>query len=86
MIDLAVNGKRRPVDVESDTPRHAFYRPVTLNRLRGALDADGRMPGWRHPAAEPVAGLVVQVADMSVDCRMRHRSRDGQGLSRRGSP
>jgi isoquinoline 1-oxidoreductase beta subunit len=37
---------------EDDT-RHDFYRPATHNRLRAALDADGRLVGWEHRIAGP---------------------------------
>jgi isoquinoline 1-oxidoreductase beta subunit len=36
-----------------DDIRHGFYRPATLNRLRGALDAEGKIVAWSHHIVGP---------------------------------
>lgn len=47
---------KRPVQVlwtREDDIRHDFYRPMTLNRLRGAVDAEGRVTAWHHRIVGP---------------------------------
>jgi isoquinoline 1-oxidoreductase subunit beta len=36
-----------------DDLTHDFYRPMTLNRLSGGLDADGKPVGWHHRIVGP---------------------------------
>jgi len=36
-----------------DTMRHGFYRPTTLSRVRGALDANGNIAAWSHRIVAP---------------------------------
>jgi len=54
-VELALR-TRVPIQViwsREDDIRHDFYRPATFNRLSAALDADGRMTGWRHQMVGP---------------------------------
>jgi len=54
-VELALR-TRAPVRVQwtrEDDLQHDFYRPATLNRLVAALDAEGRLQGWRHELAGP---------------------------------
>jgi isoquinoline 1-oxidoreductase beta subunit len=37
----------------ADDLRHDYYRPMTLHRLRGGLDADGRPVAWFHRVVGP---------------------------------
>lgn len=42
---------RKPVQVlwtREDDLRHDFYRPASRHRLRAAVEANGRITGWRH--------------------------------------
>jgi isoquinoline 1-oxidoreductase beta subunit len=44
----------RPVQVmwtREDDLRHGFYQPVAVDRLRAALDREGRLVGWSHVEA-----------------------------------
>ncbi|MBK1720941.1 xanthine dehydrogenase family protein molybdopterin-binding subunit [Thiocystis violacea] len=46
----------RPVQVvwtREDDFRHDFFRPMTLHRLRGGLDAEGRVTAWFHRVVGP---------------------------------
>ena len=46
----------RPVQVvwtREDDIRHDFYRPMTLNRMRGGIDRDGNLVAWFHRIAGP---------------------------------
>jgi isoquinoline 1-oxidoreductase beta subunit len=47
---------RAPVKVmwtREDDVRHGQYRPATLNRLRGGVDANGNIVAWQHRIAGP---------------------------------
>lgn len=49
-----------------DDMQHDFYRPSSLHRLRGAVDAEGRIRGWQHHLVSPsiLQGFAVHL--MSV--------------------
>jgi isoquinoline 1-oxidoreductase beta subunit len=50
-VQVAKTMKGTPVMLmrsREETMRHAFYRPATMARLRGGLDASGRLVGWRY--------------------------------------
>ncbi|EGV28732.1 Isoquinoline 1-oxidoreductase [Thiorhodococcus drewsii AZ1] len=47
---------KRPVQViwtREDDLRHDFFRPMSLHRLRGGIDAEGRLTAWFHRVAGP---------------------------------
>lgn len=48
-----------------DDMRHDFYRPSTLHRLRGVVNADGEMEVWRHRlvSASITKGLAVTLVN-----------------------
>jgi len=57
----------RPVQVvwtREDDIRHGFYRPATLNRLRGGLDQDGNPVAWDHQIVGP--SILARVAPAAV--------------------
>jgi isoquinoline 1-oxidoreductase beta subunit len=46
----------RPVQVvwtREDDIRHDFYRPMTLNRMRGGIDSNGNVVAWFHRIVGP---------------------------------
>ncbi|EXJ15043.1 Isoquinoline 1-oxidoreductase beta subunit [Imhoffiella purpurea] len=47
---------KRPVQVvwtRADDLQHDFFRPMSLHRLRGGIDAEGRLTAWFHRVAGP---------------------------------
>jgi isoquinoline 1-oxidoreductase beta subunit len=69
---------RRPVQVvwtREDDLAHDQYRPATLNRLRGALDARGRVVAWEHQIAGP--SILARVAPQRVRDGRDWSSTDG---------
>jgi CO/xanthine dehydrogenase Mo-binding subunit len=56
----------KPVKVvwsREDDMRNDFYRPMTCNLLRGAIDARGEVSGWLHRiVAQPVLADFLQTA------------------------
>ncbi|MCU0835007.1 MAG: xanthine dehydrogenase family protein molybdopterin-binding subunit [Chromatiaceae bacterium] len=57
----------RPVQVvwtREDDIRHCFYRPATLNRLRGGIDAAGSPIAWEHQIVGP--SILARVAPAAV--------------------
>lgn len=58
---------RRPVQVfwtREDDLTHDYYRPMTLHRLRGGLDAEGRVSAWYQRIVGPSILARVQPSAM----------------------
>jgi isoquinoline 1-oxidoreductase beta subunit len=69
---------RRPVQVvwtREDDIRHCFYRPATLNRLRGGIDADGNLVAWEHHIVGP--SILSRVAPPAVADGLDRTSLEG---------
>lgn len=57
----------RPVQViwtREDDLQHDFYRPMTLHRLRGGIDAEGRATVWFHRIVGPSVLARVRPSDI----------------------
>lgn len=77
-LEAALVSKRagKPVKVvwsREDDMRHDFYRPLSLHRLRGALDGSGKIAAFEHRFASPSIseqlwpGSVKGLDDSAVD-------------------
>lgn len=47
-ISKAVEAPIKVVFTREDDTQHGFYRPASLHKLSGALEADGQPSAWRH--------------------------------------
>ena len=50
-VQIAKAMKGTPVKLvwsREEETRHSFFRPATLGKLRGGLDADGKLVAWQH--------------------------------------
>ncbi len=59
---------RRPVQViwtREDDLQHDFYRPMTLHRLRGGIDANARAMAWFHRVVGP--SVLSRTRPTSID-------------------
>ena len=70
-VTLAV-AARRPVKLiwtREEDVKGGFYRPASLTRVRGALDAGGRIAAWSHKIAVPsiMARIAPQMMKGGVD-------------------
>ena len=61
-VELAtrIDGPVRVLFSREDDIQHDFYRPLTVHRLQGGLDAEGEPTAWRHHVAGP--SLIADVA------------------------
>jgi len=65
-VARALSGK--PVQVSwsrEDDTRGGWYRPVSLNRMRGAIDDDGLPIAWEHRIATP--SILAQMGNKEID-------------------
>jgi isoquinoline 1-oxidoreductase beta subunit len=54
---------KKPIKVvysREDDTQHSMYRPCSVHRIRGGIDADGRILGWCHQIASP--SILAQLA------------------------
>jgi isoquinoline 1-oxidoreductase subunit beta len=50
-VQIATQMKGTPVKLvwtREETMRHSFYRPASLSRIRGGIDANGKPSAWAH--------------------------------------
>lgn len=69
---------KRPVQAmwtREDDIQHDFYRPATLNQLRGGIDADGRVHCWAHRIVGP--SIMSRVFPGAVKDGVDHTSIEG---------
>ena len=55
-----------PVRVQwtrEDDIQHAFYHTTSVERIEAALDADGKVTGWRHRSVAPSIGSTFEEDD-----------------------
>ena len=60
---LAKEADGRPVKVQwsrEDDVHHAYFHALSVDRLEGALDADGKATGWRHRTLSPSITSLFQ--------------------------
>jgi isoquinoline 1-oxidoreductase beta subunit len=50
-IAKAINGAVMVIDTREGDLQHDYYRPASMQRLRAALDAQGRIAAWDHVIA-----------------------------------
>lgn len=57
------NGSYKLMWTREDDIRGGYYRPMTVHRLRGAIDADGRIAAWENVIANQsiVAGTAMEM-------------------------
>lgn len=58
----------RPVHVHwtrEDDMQHDYYRPASVHRIRGGVDAEGKLVAWLHRLASPAIGAYYGDADPS---------------------
>ncbi|WP_134724217.1 xanthine dehydrogenase family protein molybdopterin-binding subunit [Paracoccus luteus] len=57
------NGSYKLMWTREDDIRGGYYRPMTVHRMRGAIDADGRIAAWENVVANQsiVAGTVMEM-------------------------
>jgi isoquinoline 1-oxidoreductase subunit beta len=61
-VQIAKAMKGTPVKLvwsREDTTRHGFYRPATLVRIRGALDAQGSLAAWAYRIVAPTSNETL---------------------------
>jgi len=58
----------KPVHVQwtrEDDMQHDYYRPSSVHRIRGAIDAEGKIVAWHHRLSSPSIGAYYGDADPS---------------------
>ncbi|ACY16450.1 xanthine dehydrogenase family protein molybdopterin-binding subunit [Haliangium ochraceum] len=66
---LKATGSTAPIKLvwtREDDIRGGFYRPIFRHRMRGAIDAQGKVAGWEHRLAGPSIMLATPAGSQMV--------------------